>query len=174
MVIFLLATHDDLEPKLQEKIAITGRSFLHKAWDELCDYSVRWISARSVGLLEIRSFLGNRGSSRRRDIWSDDMEFTHRSAKEFMLGTPDGAEIMSFDNRTPKQRWLKVAKALRTTAFMSLVTLAKYRVRQKVSYPSRTISHYQSYMKILRVLATTDDCFNSWYLEEWGSGTYMG
>lgn len=112
---FLLITREDLQHKVQETFAITDHSLFQKAWEELYDYFVCWLSSRSVGLLEISTEDG------KTDIWKDEVVFTHRSAKEFLLGTPDGAEIMSFDNRTPKERWLGVAKGSRTSAFISLM-----------------------------------------------------
>lgn len=84
-------------------------------WDEIYESHRIWLSARSAGLLEFKRF-------RHTIRYDDEVAFVHRSAREFLLGTPDGTEILSFDSRTSKEKWLALAKALRSSEFIHLST----------------------------------------------------
>ncbi|RYP43589.1 hypothetical protein DL770_011584 [Monosporascus sp. CRB-9-2] len=75
-----------------------------------------WLSARSVGLLEV-----DRSSSTSSDRPSrlfDKVRFVHRSATEFLLHTIDGHAILTCDQSSAKTRTSRIADALKMLCFI--------------------------------------------------------
>ncbi|KAI1774954.1 hypothetical protein F4818DRAFT_417289 [Hypoxylon cercidicola] len=115
---YLLETHEDLRAQLQHLMTSNGRL---TSSDEI--HVVRqfrtWLWARSAGLLETKDSVKN--------SWpfvpeiATEVDFIHRSVREFLQGTTEGQQIMSHDKRSTEAKYLAYADAAKEATYIYAV-----------------------------------------------------
>lgn len=108
---YLSATHQGLRKELQHLVTYVNHSTPEDSTRIRQQYE-RWLSARTAGLLEMR------GSN---DYFNPTpISFIHRSVREFLQGTKDGQTILSYDDRSTKEKYLAFFNVAKDVAHMHI------------------------------------------------------
>ncbi|KAI2464772.1 hypothetical protein F4781DRAFT_436069 [Annulohypoxylon bovei var. microspora] len=123
----LLNTHQDLRGELQRLISTTG-SWTFEDEFQICNRFREWLSARSAGLIETDTTLNEYAS------FDAEIQFIHRSVREFLEGTEDGQEIVKHVDQSFESR----AVSLAITAIDTVRVWAAEPTVESEIWPART------------------------------------
>lgn len=111
---YIMGTHDALSDSIR-KLRMSPSESLTQGQVQTEEARISkeyeaWLSARSAGLLEVTDNGGDYPAL------NNEIEFVHRSVTEFLLGTANGKNILSHNQKSSKGRLLQTLDVLKWTS----------------------------------------------------------